>query len=159
MTTTEVWAQLPQWLELPDEVQTSFAQYDAQYTPQVDDALRSRLLCRNTWDDALAELRHRLDPDPTGLRMLWELLHVACGTYARYVERGISQEIFVETMKFCTDACVVCDEEGLFKGKEYNCNFLGVNFVGTILLVGIAGEEFCDVPGGEFTLSLMKGVV
>ena len=102
MTTTEVWAQLPQWLELPEEVQTSFAQYDAQYTPQVDDALRSRLLCRNTWDDALAELRHRLDPDPTGLRMLWELLHVACGTYARYVERGISQEIFVETMKFCT---------------------------------------------------------
>ena len=102
MTTTEVWAQLPQWLELPEEVQTSFAQYDAQYTPQVDDALRSRLLCRNTWDDAVAELRQRLDPDPTGLRMLWELLHVACGTYARYEERGISQEIFVETMKFCT---------------------------------------------------------
>lgn len=64
----------------------------------------------------------------------------------------------IETMTFCTDACVVCDEEGLFKGKEYNCNFLGVNFVGTILLVGVAGEEFCDVPGGEFTLSLMKGV-
>ena len=31
----------------------------------------------------------------------------------------------IETMKFCTDACVVCDEEGLLKGKEYNCNFSG----------------------------------
>lgn len=64
----------------------------------------------------------------------------------------------IETVRLFEDACLVCDEEGLFKGKEYNCNFLGVNFVGTILLVGIAGEEFCDVPGGEFTLSLMKGV-
>lgn len=65
----------------------------------------------------------------------------------------------IETVTFCTDACVVCDEEGVLKGKRYNCNFLGVDFVGTILLVGVDGENFCDIPGGEFTLSLMKGVV
>lgn len=99
---TDIWAQLPKWLELPEEVQTAFAQYDTQYTPQIREPLQSRLLCRDTWDEALAELRQQLAPDPTGLRMLWELLHVACHTYEQYEKLGIDQEIFVETMKFCT---------------------------------------------------------
>lgn len=64
----------------------------------------------------------------------------------------------IETVRLFEDACVVCDEEWRLQGKPYNCNILGVPFGGTILLVGVSGEEFCDVPGGEFTLDLMKGV-
>ena len=63
----------------------------------------------------------------------------------------------IETVRLFEDACLVCDEEWRLKGKPYN-NILGVEFGGTILLAGVSGEEFCDVPGGEFTLDLMKGV-
>ena len=63
----------------------------------------------------------------------------------------------IETVRLFEDACLVCDEEWRLKGKPYN-NILGVEFGGTVLLVGVSGEEFCDVPGGVFALKLMKGV-
>ena len=63
----------------------------------------------------------------------------------------------IETVRLFEDACLVCDEEWRLKGKPHN-NILGVEFGGTVLLVGVSGEEFCDVPGGEFTLDLLKGV-
>lgn len=42
--------------------------------------------------------------------------------------------------------CILCDEEGRFKGYEKNCNVNGIGFVGTILFVGVAGEDFADIP-------------
>lgn len=41
---------------------------------------------------------------------------------------------------------VICDEEGRLNGKEPNCQLDGVDFFGTIALVGGKGEEFTDVP-------------
>lgn len=41
---------------------------------------------------------------------------------------------------------VICDEEGRLKGKEYNCEIAGVDFVGEILLVGSDGDELTDCP-------------
>lgn len=52
----------------------------------------------------------------------------------------------IETFTFAEDACVICNEEGKLMGLPYNCTFLGEVFVGTILIVGVAGEEFADVP-------------
>lgn len=31
-------------------------------------------------------------------------------------------------------------------GLPYNCCVFGTSFVGTVLVVGTKGEEFCDVP-------------
>lgn len=53
---------------------------------------------------------------------------------------------YIETVKLATDMCVVCNEEGRLKGKPYNCTIAGVDFVGDILLVGVKGEEFADLP-------------
>lgn len=52
----------------------------------------------------------------------------------------------IETVTLATDMCVICDEEGRLKGKPYNCTVYGVDFVGDILLVGIKGTEFADLP-------------
>ena len=38
----------------------------------------------------------------------------------------------------------------------YNCRFLGVDFVGTVLIVGTKGEEFCDVPA-FFKMAVQHG--
>lgn len=53
---------------------------------------------------------------------------------------------YIEVVTFASDAAIICDEEGKIKGKPFNCNLLGTDFVGTILVVGIDQEQFCDIP-------------
>ena len=52
----------------------------------------------------------------------------------------------IETYTFANDMCVICNEEGRLLGLPYNCNIAGVDFVGDILLVGVKGEDFADLP-------------
>ena len=49
-------------------------------------------------------------------------------------------------MTLATDACVICNEEGRCKDLEHNCKYCGVDFVGTILILGIDGDKFTDCP-------------
>lgn len=51
----------------------------------------------------------------------------------------------LESVTLWADACVLCDEEGRLKGKPYNTTVCGVPFVGTVLIVGVAGEDFSDL--------------
>lgn len=53
---------------------------------------------------------------------------------------------YIETVTFATDAVVICNEEGRLLGLPQNCRFLGVDFVGPILIVGMNGDEFTDLP-------------
>ena len=53
---------------------------------------------------------------------------------------------YIECVSLATDICLIVDEEGLLKGKEYNVTFCGMPLVGTVLLVGVDGDDFCDVP-------------
>ena len=53
---------------------------------------------------------------------------------------------YIETVTFATDACIICNEEGRLKGMEDNCWLMGVHFCGPILIVGVDGEEFADMP-------------
>lgn len=53
---------------------------------------------------------------------------------------------YIECVSLATDMCLIVDEEGLLKGKEYNVDFCGMPLVGTVLLVGVDGDDFCDVP-------------
>ena len=62
---------------------------------------------------------------------------------------GLLQQLVdghIETVTLATDACVICNEEGRIKGLEHNCTYCGIDFVGTILIAGVDGDEFCDVP-------------
>ena len=53
---------------------------------------------------------------------------------------------YIETVTLTTDCVGVCNEEGRMKGLPANCNYLGVDFVGPILLAGVDGEDFTDYP-------------
>ena len=52
----------------------------------------------------------------------------------------------IETVTIATDACVICNKEGRIKGLEHNCSFCGIDFVGTILIVGVEGDAYTDCP-------------
>lgn len=53
---------------------------------------------------------------------------------------------YIETVTLTEDLVIICNEEGRLIGLPHNCEVSGVDFVGTIIFVGIAGDEFCDVP-------------
>lgn len=42
---------------------------------------------------------------------------------------------------------VICDEEGLIKGKEYNCTIFGYHFVGDIVIVGRGLDKYGNDTG------------
>ena len=52
----------------------------------------------------------------------------------------------IEVVRLSTDAAIICNEEGLIYGLPYNCTIAGASLVGDILVVGVDGEEFCDLP-------------
>ena len=53
---------------------------------------------------------------------------------------------YIETVTFAEDFVVICNEEGRMLGLPNNCDMCGVNFVGTIILCGIDGDDFGDIP-------------
>lgn len=55
---------------------------------------------------------------------------------------------YIETVALCSDLVVICDEEGRIKGKPHCCNIGGVDFCGTVILAGVDGDEFADIPLG-----------
>ena len=52
---------------------------------------------------------------------------------------------YIEVFPVATDLVILCDEEGRIDGKPFNCNLCGADFCGTIMFVGVDGEEFTDV--------------
>ncbi len=56
----------------------------------------------NTWEKAVDDLTKFLAPDEAGLKLLTCQLYAACNTYEKYKNRGISDDIFIATMKFFT---------------------------------------------------------
>lgn len=66
---------------------------------------------------------------------------------------ALQQEVggHIETVTFCTYAAIVCNEEGMLKDLPRN-DFLGHLWRGTILMVGVDGDEFCDIADGAIKL-------
>ena len=52
---------------------------------------------------------------------------------------------YIETVTLAKDCCIICNEEGRLQGLPYNLTFGGISFVGTVLFVGVAGDEFCSL--------------
>lgn len=51
---------------------------------------------------------------------------------------------------------MICNEEGRLQGLPHNCTFLGVDFVGPILIASRAGDEFADLTP-EVMRMLLEG--
>lgn len=59
---------------------------------------------------------------------------------------------YIEVVTLPYGAALICNEEGRILGLPDNCRFVGVDFVGTILVVGRNKDEFCDVPEADFLM-------
>lgn len=56
---------------------------------------------------------------------------------------------YIETVTITSDAVVICNEEGRLLGLPHNCEICGVDFVGTIVLAGVKGDELTDFKWTE----------
>ncbi|RHT89947.1 DUF3846 domain-containing protein [Butyricicoccus sp. AM27-36] len=54
-------------------------------------------------------------------------------------------EGYIEVITLPYGAALICNEEGRILGLSDNGRVCGVDVVGTVLIVGTKGEEFCDV--------------
>lgn len=63
---------------------------------------------------------------------------------------------YIETVTLASDCVIICNEEGRINGMKYNCTICGVQLFGPILLCGVDGEEFSDLPYG---LDVLKTVL
>lgn len=52
----------------------------------------------------------------------------------------------IECVTLASDLVAICDEEGRVKGKPHCCDIRGIDYYGTVILAGVDGEEFVDIP-------------
>ncbi len=95
-------AQLCRRIGFPADLTERWLAYETGRTSVLDAELTRRLLCRETWDDAFKELADRLEDDPDHLLALWEEMRLACGSWDEYRRRGLPEDVFDDTMRFCT---------------------------------------------------------
>ena len=63
---------------------------------------------------------------------------------------------YIETVTVQEDLVIICNEEGKLLGLPHNCTLLGEPFCGTILFVGVDGENFADCP---ISLDFFRGIL
>lgn len=78
--------------------------------------------------------------------------HVNISNSLEALQKNVEGYIEVVTLvpydeeKDLVGLAVICNEEGRLKGMPYNCRIWGNDYVGPVLLVGVKGEEFTDLP-------------
>ena len=69
---------------------------------------------------------------------------------------------YIETVPLPAGGVMIVDEEGRLKGKPDNAIAslaAGIGIVGDALIVGVDGEEFCDVPAHYHSLLRLNGQI
>ena len=71
---------------------------------------------------------------------------------------ALQQEVegYIEVITLPYGAALICNEEGRILGLPDNGRVCGVDVVGTVLIVGVNGSEFCDVPA-FFKMAVQHG--
>ena len=64
----------------------------------------------------------------------------------------------IEVFRFASDCAIICNEEGKLQNLTMNCFCCGELFVGDIIVVGVDGGEFCNVPKSALEM-WRKGVL
>lgn len=62
----------------------------------------------------------------------------------------------IETVTIFENIVLICNEEGRLKNMPFNCELLGADFVGPILIAGIEGDEFCSLSNPKVIAKLVK---
>lgn len=75
------------------------------------------------------------------------------GSEAYFADIENSEDVFgaligghTEKTLFAADIVAVCSEDACMNGEKYNVSICGKQFFGTVLVCGICGDAFADLP-------------
>lgn len=54
---------------------------------------------------------------------------------------------YIETITLATDCVLIVNEEGRLLDLPHNVTVCGMDFFGTVVAVGVKGDEFASLPG------------
>ena len=83
--------------------------------------------------------------------------HPGCIPYINWIPNELSalQDIvggYIEVVNLTSDVCIICNEEGKLLDLDPNVKICGELFVGTIIIAGVDGEDFANVPATWSTM-------
>lgn len=84
-------------INMPVEVTTEIAKWDAKAYGKALEHYWMLVQDKTSWTEALGQVKDLLKDDKNGLECLAFILHIGLRTYEVYKERGISDQIFVDT--------------------------------------------------------------
>ena len=87
-------------IDLPEVVKDEVIKYEKEIDFTSIEPEMALMNNSTTWERAIEELTKLIAPDETGLKMLTCQLYAVCNTYEKYKDMGISDDIFIDTMKF-----------------------------------------------------------
>ena len=72
----------------------------------------------------------------------WELIDIenTLEAICNEIEGG------AEVRYISSDACLITKGENVFDASKFNIRMFGLQLFGTVLIVGVDGDEFCDLP-------------
>lgn len=86
-------------IEMPRQVREELNKITEEKNLLIEEKLIRELTHSSNWEKAWISLREKLVPDERGMKMLWCMLRAAGLSWEEYKKRGISQDIFIDTMK------------------------------------------------------------
>ena len=80
----------------------------------------------------------------------WELVEIE--NTLEVLQREV--EGYIETVSISGNACIIVNEEGMINDLPFNVRLFGLQLFGTVLIVGVDGDEFCDLPYPDMWVEL-----
>ncbi len=87
-------------LELDDDVVSAVKKYYGKINFEAIKQSADKLLDPPQWQEGLQELWDYCGDDPLGMKILTVMLDCLVDTYGRYMQKGISEKVFLDTMGF-----------------------------------------------------------
>lgn len=87
------------WLEMPSEVTKRLAELQKTFPLAMDEAELALLTDPEHWEAARTSLKEKIGADADGMKILLCMMQSMADSYEKYTEKGITKEIFIDTMK------------------------------------------------------------
>ncbi|HWT75017.1 MAG TPA: acyltransferase domain-containing protein [Mobilitalea sp.] len=86
-------------IDMPEEVISEIEKWNAEEYKEALEHSWMLVQDKSKWEDALAEVKELLGDDKNGLKCLAFMLHTGLRTYQEYIRKGITEQIYIDTLK------------------------------------------------------------
>jgi hypothetical protein len=90
--------ELCKMIDMPEEVITEIEKWNEKTYREALEQYWILVQDKTKWEEALAKVKEFLEDDKNGLKCLAFMMHTGLTTYQEYIRRGISKQIYTDTL-------------------------------------------------------------